>query len=108
MRYSVTFLISSLLLFYPSAIHADDSTRNPIALKLKKSVQKKIDKEFVHYSGYCDVVVYFNHTDKHAVVEKVNGTGDAKICRFAKQAIKVGSKFRYKAPERMIVIHISS
>ncbi|HAU8298420.1 TPA: hypothetical protein I7159_13605 [Vibrio vulnificus] len=100
MRYSVTFLISSLLLFYPSAIHADDSTRNPIALKLKKSVQKKIDKEFIHY--------YFNHTDKHAVVEKVNGTGDAKICRFAKQTIKVGSKFRYKVPERMIVIHISS
>ncbi|HFQ5380197.1 hypothetical protein LZU85_14055 [Vibrio sp. IRLE0018] len=108
MRYSVTFLLASLLFFYPNVIYADDSTRNPIALKLKKSVQKKVDKQLVHYSGYCDVVVYFHHTDKHAVVEKVNGTGDAQICRFAKQLIKVGSKFRYKVPERMIVIHISS
>lgn len=98
MRYSVTFLISSLLLFYPSAIHADDSTRNPIALKLKKSVQKKIDKEFIHYSGYCDVVVYFNHTDKHAVVEKVNGTGMPKYVALRSKQSKSAVNFaiRYR------------
>lgn len=108
MRYSVTFFVVVSCLFLTTAAYADDSQRNKIAAKLKKSAQAKVAKAHSHYQGYCDLVVYLKHSEKYAIIEKVSGTGDTRICLTAKKAIKVGAKFRYQVPEKILIIHVSS
>ncbi|EOU2464208.1 hypothetical protein [Vibrio navarrensis] len=105
MRYSVTFFIAICLAF-PSS--ADDSARNPVAAKIKKQLQTKVNKNFNSYEGYCDLVIYLEHTDKYAIVKRVSGIGDQKVCRAGKTYLKIGSRYRYRQAESMLVIHLST
>lgn len=105
MRYSVTFLLAICFAF-PSS--ADDSTRNPIAAKIKKQLQTKVNKQFHSYEGYCDLVIYLEHTEKYAIVKRVSGIGDQKICTAGKALLKIGSRYRYRSAESMLVIHLST
>lgn len=105
MRYSVTFFIAICLAF-PS--FADDSARNPVAAKIKKQLQTKVNKQFHSYEGYCDLVIYLEHTEKYAIVKRVSGIGDQKICTAGKALLKIGSRYRYRSAESMLVIHLST
>lgn len=105
MRYSVTFLLAICFAF-PSS--ADDSARNPVAAKIKKQLQAKVNKQFNSYEGYCDLVIYLEHTDKYAIVKRVSGIGDQKVCTAGKTHLKVGSRYRYRQAESMLVIHLST
>ncbi|MBM5147359.1 hypothetical protein HYN85_24025, partial [Vibrio parahaemolyticus] len=52
MRYVVTLF---LLLLPTASTLADDSETNPVAKKIKSTLQKKVDKQFDQYDGYCDL-----------------------------------------------------
>ncbi|EJL7851243.1 hypothetical protein NM008_004116 [Vibrio parahaemolyticus] len=49
MRYVVTLF---LLLLPTTSTLADDSETNPVAKKIKSTLQKKVDKQFDQYDGY--------------------------------------------------------
>lgn len=58
MRYTVTFL---LVLFSNSVVKADDSQTNPVASKIKIELQKKTNRKFDGYYGYCDLMIEMEH-----------------------------------------------
>jgi len=68
MRYTVTFLY---LLFGISVATADDSETNPVAKKIKAELQKKADREFDGYHGYCDLMIEMEHKGKSAKIKRV-------------------------------------
>ncbi len=57
MRYVVTLF---LLLLPATSTLADDSETNPVAKKIKSTLQMKVDKQFDQYDGYCDLLLRFN------------------------------------------------
>ncbi|MCF9123910.1 hypothetical protein J8A01_10935 [Vibrio parahaemolyticus] len=105
MRYVVT---SFLLLLPTASTLADDSETNPVAKKIKSTLQKKVDKQFDQYDGYCDLMIEMEHKGKVAIVKRVTGSGDTKVCRFARSNLKTGKRYRYKHPEKYIRIHITT
>ncbi|TOC20809.1 hypothetical protein CGJ90_19605, partial [Vibrio parahaemolyticus] len=40
--------------------------------------------------------------------KRVTGSGDTKVCRFARSNLKIGKRYRYKYPEKYIRIHITT
>ncbi|EMR9627352.1 hypothetical protein WKN16_003324 [Vibrio parahaemolyticus] len=105
MRYVVTLF---LLLLPTASTLADDSETNPVAKKIKSTLQKKVDKQFDQYDGYCDLMIEMEHKEKVAIVKRVTGSGDTKVCRFARSNLKTGKRYRYKYPEKYIRIHITT
>ncbi|EGU9322592.1 hypothetical protein CGH21_21605 [Vibrio parahaemolyticus] len=105
MRYVVTLF---LLLLPTASTLADDSETNPVAKKIKSTLQKKVDKQFDQYDGYCDLMIEMEHKGKVAIVKRVTGSGDTKVCRFARSNLKSGKRYRYKHPEKYIRIHITT
>lgn len=99
-------LLIFLTLFSASSIAIDDAKRNPIAKKIKQRVVKELSKQ--QLDGYCDLFIEFSHDDRYAKVKKVRGTGDHKICKVGKKAIKRGQRFKYQQPEKYIRIHVTS
>ena len=67
MRYTVTFL---LVLFSISVAKADDSQTNPVASKIKIELQKKANRKFDGYYGYCDLMIEMEHKGKSAKIKK--------------------------------------
>lgn len=105
MRYTVTFL---LVLFSISVAKADDSQTNPVASKIKIELQKKTNRKFDGYYGYCDLMIEMEHKGKSAKIKKVNGSGDKRVCQFAKSNVKIGKRYRYKFSEKYIRLHITT
>lgn len=99
-------LLIVLTLFSASSIAIDDAERNSIAKKLKQRVVKELSKQ--ELEGYCDLFIEFSHDDRYAKVKKVRGTGDHKVCKVGKKAIKRGQRFKYQQPEKYIRIHVTS
>lgn len=99
------FIIQLLLISAP-VFAIDDAAYNPIAKKLKKRVVKALSKHEV--TGYCDIFVELVHDERYAKVKRVRGTGDHRVCKIGKKAIKRGERFRYKYPEKFIRVHVSS
>ncbi|MHA2713305.1 hypothetical protein ACXZ7B_01290 [Vibrio owensii] len=105
MRYTVTLL---LVLFSNSVAKADDSQTNPVASKIKIELQKKANRKFDGYYGYCDLMIEMEHKGKSAKIKKVNGSGDKHVCQFAKSNVKIGKRYRYKFSEKYIRLHITT
>ncbi|AYO19892.1 hypothetical protein D0856_07115 [Vibrio owensii] len=105
MRYTVTFL---LILFSNSVAKADDSQTNPVANQIKVELQKKTNRKFDGYDGYCDLMIEMEHKGKSAKIKKVNVSGDKRVCQFAKSNVKIGKRYRYKFPEKYIRLHITT
>ncbi len=104
-NYVVTLLVLGL---FSSAAFADDSETNPVAKKIKKQLQSKVSNKFDDYQGYCDVMIEMEHKGTKAIIKRVSGTGDQKVCRYIKSNLKVGKRFSYKFPEKYIRLHIST
>ncbi len=104
-NYVVTLLA---LILFNSPAFSDDSETNPVAKKIKKQLQNKVDKKFDGYQGYCDVMIEMEHKGTKALIKRASGTGDQKVCRYVKSNIKVGKQYSYKFPEKYIRLHIST
>ncbi|CAH1608565.1 MULTISPECIES: hypothetical protein [Vibrio] len=105
MRYTVTLIC---FLIGASAAKADDSETNPIAKKIKTELQKKTNRRFDSYEGYCDLMIEMEHKGKTAKIKKVKGSGDKSVCKFAKSNLKIGKRYRYKFAEKYIRLHITT
>ncbi|MDK9758316.1 hypothetical protein KIV40_23740 [Vibrio sp. D173a] len=105
MRYTVTFLC---FLFGISVATADDSETNPVAKKIKAELQKKTDREFDGYHGYCDLVIEMEHKGKSAKIKRVKSSGDKRVCQFTKSNVKIGKRYLYKFSEKYIRLHITT
>lgn len=105
MRYTVTFL---LVLFSISVAKADDSQTNPVANQIKVELQKKTNRKFDSYYGYCDLMIEMEHKGKIAKIKRVSGSGDKRVCQFAKSNVKIGKRYRYKFSEKYIRLHITT
>ncbi len=84
--------------------YADDSDTNPIAKKLKAKITSAIHG--LSHTGYCDLFIEMAHTDSIAIVKRVTSSGDFKICKVAKAKVEKGQRFKFKQPEKYILIHI--
>ncbi|WP_045452344.1 hypothetical protein [Vibrio campbellii] len=105
MRYTVTFWY---LLFGISVATADDSETNPVAKKIKAELQKKTDREFDGYHGYCDLMIEMEHKGKSTKIKRVKSSGDKRVCQFTKSNVKIGKRYRYKFSEKYIRLHITT
>ncbi len=99
------YLLATLL-FVPSVTHADDSSGNLVAARIKYGLISEIRTNYKGGSGFCDVMILMKHKDGYAIVKRVSTTGDSKLCRFIKSKLKRGSKFRYDYQEKLIQIEI--
>tara|TARA_Y100001960_G_scaffold55610_1_gene57051 strand:- start:216 stop:530 length:315 start_codon:yes stop_codon:yes gene_type:complete len=99
--------ISTALLFIFSTLSfaQDDSEWNAVAKQLKKKATVKVSN--LNLPGYCNVFVELKHTKRYAIVVKVTSSGDYKICKASKSAIKKGEKYKYRTPEKYLRIHIA-
>ncbi len=104
-NYVVTLLV---LILFSNPAFSDDSETNPVAKKLKKQLQSKVNKKFDGYEGYCDVMIEMEHKGTKALIKRVSGTGDQPVCRYIKRNLKVGKRYSYKFPEKYIRLHIST
>ncbi len=46
-------------------------------------------------------MIEMEHKGKVAIVKRVTGSGDTKVCRFARSNLKIGKRYRYKHPENI-------
>ena len=99
-------LLLVLIIVSFSAWSSDDAEFNPIAKKLKAKILTEI-KHDIQLSGFCDVYIYMKHNGEKAVISKVKTSGDYKLCKASKKAIKLNKTFNYTKAEMMIRIHIS-
>ncbi|RTZ16876.1 hypothetical protein EJ063_08805 [Vibrio aquaticus] len=86
--------------------YADDSEHNPLARKLKSSIQKQIsDKKL---EGYCDLFIELDYSNTKAVVKRVSGIGDHKVCKASKKLVHKGRAHKYTVTEKYIRLHIEN
>lgn len=98
-------ILAGLITVSPATL-ADDSEINPVAKKLKTKIERAVNKYKQPLSGYCDYTIEMEHKGKFAYVESIRTSGDHKLCKIGKRAIKKGTRFRYKKPERFIRIQV--
>lgn len=98
------FLLLFVFSFYSWS--ADDAEFNPIAEKIKAKVLKDINGE-EHLVGFCNVYIYMKYKGKTAYVSRVKTSGDYKLCKASKKAIKLNKPFRYTNTEKILRIHVS-
>jgi len=104
MKYPI--FLSILLIFPLSTVNADDSERNPIAKQIKKQIIQHISNKDI--KGFCDVFIELSHSKNIATVKRVTGTGDYRVCKASKKAIKKGKQYKYRTPEKYLRIHIAN
>ncbi|BBM64646.1 hypothetical protein VA249_12920 [Vibrio alfacsensis] len=105
MNYVVTLLVLSCVSF---GVYSDDSESNPLAKKIKRKLQKKVDKEFSHYQGYCDVMIEMEYKSQRAIIKKISGNGDSKVCKSVRSNLRIGKQYRYDRTEKYIRLHITT
>jgi hypothetical protein len=49
-----------------------------------------------------------SHSKNIATVKRVTGTGDYRVCKASKKAIKKGKQYKYRTPEKYLRIHIAN
>ena len=99
-------LLIPIFLISFSTLASDDADHNAIAQKLKKSIVKKVSN-VDGLEGFCDVYIYMRHQGKSAFVTKVKTNGDRQICKLSRHNVKIGRKFTYDHPEKIIRLHIT-
>lgn len=99
----ICILLLSIISF--SCFAVDDSEHNSIARNLKQTVMKRVTQSY-DLEGFCDVYIHMRHQGKFAIVRTVKTTGNHKLCKLSRKAIKVGRKFSYVHPEKIIRLHI--
>lgn len=100
-------IVLSLCIFVKDAYSRDDSERNNVASKIKKEVMKAVKRSPDTEYGYCDLMIEMRHDDNYAYIKRASYTGDKRVCKASKKALRVGKKYRYKEPEKYIRLHIS-
>ena len=99
-------LLIPIYLISFATLASDDANHNAIAKTLKKSIVKKVSKAN-GLEGFCDVYIYMRHQGKSAFVTRVKTNGDRKICKLSRHNVKIGRKFTYDNPEKIIRLHIT-
>ncbi|WP_117235469.1 hypothetical protein [Vibrio maerlii] len=101
-------MISILILLFPmgSYAHQDDADWNKVAKKIKKQVIKKT--KTYKGRGHCDLMIHMEHQEEYAIIKRARYTGERNLCKLSLSAVKVGKRYRYDVPEKMIRIHITS